>query len=226
MRRLKTVVTAVVAVAALSAVMSASAFAVALPEFSVKTNATSSFGASTFETTSSLLGAITSPNGSAELTATSKTLGALHLMFKGVKCHGPFGETAAGESLGDTKETVLVLGEYHLVRLSSGHVGAWLLINAVHIECLFSTGTLLLTVHGDLLGELTPVLTKTKNYELKLTQSKGKQGITEYENDSGVKVKAGGLKTSIDEGGEVASAQETQEGKITTVEETTLEKTT
>src|SRR6185437_8805820 len=207
MRRLKTVVTAFVGVVALFAVMSASASAVALPEFSKATNATGTIGTSTFETTSALLGSITSTSGTTEQTATSTQLGTLHIMFAGVKCHGPFGETAAGESLGDAAGVVLVLGEYHLVRIATGDVGVWLLINPVHIECLFASGTLLLVVQGNLLGLITPILTKTKSFTITLTQSKGSQTIKEFENDSGVKVKAS-LTTSIDEGTAVASAQQ------------------
>jgi hypothetical protein len=226
MRRLKTIVVAIVAVAAMSAVMSSSAFAVALPEFSVQTNAKATFNESLLEVISSLLGKITSTKGTAELTATSKTLGAVHVMFEGAKCSNGLEEGPA-ESLGDEKEIILVLGEYHLVRLSSGDVGVWLLIKPVHIDCLFKSGDLLVTVEeGNLLGLITPILTKTKTFELLLQQSKGKQTIKEYENDAGVKVKAGGLKTSIDEKAAVESAQETKGTKITTAAETTIEKTT
>lgn len=236
MRRLKVVVTAIVAVAALSAVMSASAFAVALPEFTVETPAKGTIGGSTFETTSALLGSITSTKGTSEIAATSKQLGTFHFMFEGVKCHGPFGESAAGESLGDAKEIVLVLGALHLVVGPGGVVLVWFLVKPVHIECLFSTGTLLLVVGkeatkeeeekgtvstNNLLGELTPTKTKTTKYSVKITQSKGKQGITEYENDKGEKLKAS-LTTSIDEGSPVGSAQESKEANITTEKETEL----
>lgn len=229
MRRLRKVVTAIVAVAALCAVVSASAFAVEpLPEFTVETPAKGTIGGSTFETTSALLGSITSTKGTSETAPTSKQLGTFHFMFEGVKCHGPFGESAAGESLGDAKEIVLVLGTYHLVVLLPGpHVLIWLLVKPVHIECLFSTGTLLLVVGDEtagtnnLLGELTPINTKTTKYSVKITQSKGKQGITEFENDKSEKVKAS-LTTSIDEGSPVASAQESKEANTTTEKETEL----
>jgi hypothetical protein len=214
-----------VAAAAVCAVVSASAFAVALPEFSGETGATGTIGASTFETTSALLGKITSPKGTSTTTATSKQAGKFHITFEEVVCHGPLGETGAGKSLGDSSGTVLVLGEYKVVRLSSGHAGIWLLLEPVHIECAFSSGSLLLVVSESVLGEITPVLTKTAKYELKVEGSKGKQNITQYENDAGAKVTEG-LKTSIDEGTAVASSQNSLEGKLTMAKEVTLEKTT
>jgi hypothetical protein len=78
---------------------------------------------------------------------------------------------------------------------------------------------------GATLAEITPILTKTTKYELKVAGSKGKQNFTQYEDDSGTKVTVE-LKTSIDEGTAVSASESILEDKLTAEEETTLEKTT
>jgi hypothetical protein len=220
MRRLTLGALALCAAAAVMFVVSASAFAVTLGEFTVETKAKSPKQkvTSTFETPDAFEGKLESTELESEQVPTSKQLGTLHIMFFGVKCVGSLLGTAAAESLGDEKEMVLVLGEYHIVDTNK----ILLLINPVHIECLFSSGTVLLEVKGDLLGELSPTGKKTTAFKLKVEGSAGKQKITEYENNSGTKVKPK-LETSNNEGTEQASDQnESKEVSLETEKETEL----
>lgn len=218
MHRLRFVALALVAMAAVLGVMSASAFA-ELEEFTVETPATTPLTkvTSTFETPSAFEGSVVSSELEAEQAPSSKKLGTLHIIFKATKCKNPLLGTASGESLGDSAGIVLVLGEYHVV--NSGLV--LLLISPVHIECLFSSGTVLLVVEGDLLGKLTQV-NKTK-FELEVKGSKGKQtNATEYENNSKEKV-ATKLETSSSLGTKAASSQnESANTVINTTKETEL----
>jgi hypothetical protein len=224
MRRLKLSVPVALVATALFALTATAAFAEALGEFTVLTNAKSPKQAvtSTFESPNSLEGSITSSELESEQTATSKKLGTLHIMFFGVKCVNPFLGTVPGESLGDAKEIVLVLGEYHILGLVTGGVKLWLLINPVHIECLFSP-VQLIVVGGNLIGTLTSGGGKTKAFKLTLKGSKGSQEIKEFTNDAGEKVKASLTSEKNENGKKEASSQnESKEVSVETTSETEL----
>ena len=102
---------------------------------------------------------------------------------------------ATCNSLGDKSNsgTVLVHGTYHVVpRLPSG-VLLLLLLLPVHLFCLLAGISVLELETGDILGILTPVNKKVKtseHYTLSFKQSKGKQEVTEYDNDAGTMAKA------------------------------------
>ena len=84
-------------------------------------------------------------------------------------------------------------GTYHVVpRLPSG-VLLFLLLLPVHYLCLLAGVSVLILTTGNILGILTPVGKKvktTEHYTLSFKQSKGKQEVTEYDNDAGAMAKA------------------------------------
>jgi len=192
----------------------------ALSEFTVETKATTPKQkvTSTFETPETFEGKITSTELESEQTPTSKKLGTLHIQFFGVKCE-KLGVKVSGHSLGDAAGVVLVLGEYHLLGL--GYI--WLLINTVHIECESPFGVELITVGGNLVGIILPILEKTNKFTLVLKGKTGKQEITEFTNDNGETVKPA-LKTELNENGkpQPSSQNESAEVLLETEKETEI----
>jgi hypothetical protein len=220
MRRLKMLGLAVVAVFAVAAVVASAASAVVLPEFSVESSSTGTSETAKLNLTGA---AITCTSGTSNAVATSKKDGRGLISFsgctlKGEECH----------SLADAAGAILIgmegtEGTYHLVRIKSGDAGIWFLIPAVHIECKFEA--LLVVVQGNVLGLITPILSDTKTFEVKVNVVAGKQEITEFENNSGEKVKAK-LEGSINGGAFKAATQESANNKFTSTLLTEITKTT
>jgi hypothetical protein len=182
-----------------------------LPEFSVETGFTGTSGKSKL----GLAGAeVSCTSGTSEGTATSKKLGKFTIDFKGCKAVG-----TECHSLGDAKEVILMSGRYHLVKLKPEDVGVWFLILELHVECAV-LGTLAL-IKGNVLGLITPILSKTTKFEIKLNVKEGKQEFTEFERDGGEKVKAA-LEGSVNGGAFKAATEELAENKITTTKETEI----
>ena len=174
-----------------AAISAASASAeIVLPQFSSASSALGSGGASTLETVGG------KKVGSTHLTFTTAPentrLGTFTIDFFEVT------EPALGarcNSLGDPSNggVILVHGTYHVVpRLPSG-VLLLLLLLPVHLLCLLAGVSVLVLITGDILGILTPVGKKVKtseHYTLSFKQTKGKQEVTEYDNDAGAMAKA------------------------------------
>jgi hypothetical protein len=222
MRRLRIFGVVLLGVFVLGVCVSGSASAVALPEFSVETNATGTNGESKvnltgieFECTS----------GADTLKAVSKSLGKFTIEFTGCElvaeeCHS---EVSATEKT--TAKIILLGGEYHLVRGASGRVFVWFLIPAQTVKC--KHGATLIGLVGSLLGLITPILTTTKSYEvgINVVGTAKSQEWTEYENDSGVKV-AVSFKAKIGSGTLKNATLELADNKYSMVSATEIIKTT
>src|SRR4029077_2097497 len=209
MERLKVVGLTLMSTVLLGAVTAIPAHAVALPEFTVETGFKSATGSGVFET--NFIEKISCKKSTGKGTPKNKQDGTYSVDFEG--CTGPFGESC--ESLGDSVGVILTTGEYHLVRLKAKEAGIWFLTNETHIDCL-QKAELLVLVKGDFLGKITPVLTKTTAFEVEVKKASATtQAITEYENDAGTKVKAGGLLTSVDGKAFNKSSEESKENKLT-----------
>jgi hypothetical protein len=228
MHRFKIVLLSVVAVVALAGLAS-TASAVVLPEFTVETAATGASGTGVLETNAAIVGKVTCLKNTSETTATNKTSGAFHIHFTSCVCKKTAalgGGTAVAESLGDSAGIILSLGTFTLVRLKTADAGVFFLVTPFDIDCLYSTEELL-NIKGSFLSLIEPVLTKTKTFKLNVEQSGGVQKIVEYENNSGTKVTAEGLKTEVaNTGGFIKSAEESQANVLTTTEATEIVKTT
>ncbi|HEV3046941.1 MAG TPA: hypothetical protein VGY13_06220 [Solirubrobacteraceae bacterium] len=186
MRRLPYVAVTLLVAASILAIATTAAFAI-LGEETTETSEGAPLQKDTWtlEAPSAFEGSVVSTEQEIEFAPTSKKLEDYHRMLKGVKCKNPLLGTATGESLGDAAGIVLQLGELHWVDANL----ALILWNPVHLECLYSSGTVLLIVSGANLGKVSPTNSKTKRFSLELKGSKGKQtNVTEYENNSGEKV--------------------------------------
>jgi hypothetical protein len=222
MTRLKFSVLALLAVAASFAAMSASAFAITLPEYTVATNAKAAEQSvtSTFENEGFLQGTIVSPKLEASLMATSKSEGTFKDTFKESKCKTLLGEASA-ESTGQSAGVIVVEGTYKIVGNTAKKVNEALqVLKEVDISCLLSS-PLEITVKGDVLGTLTPEKTKGTSFAIKVKASKGAQEVTEYEEDSGTKVKTG-LETTVLGSSTASTQNESTTVAITTEKETEL----
>jgi hypothetical protein len=226
--RMKAGTVTMLALGILSALTS-TAWAVALPEFSVETGLSEGLGTAVIETNAAIVGKVTCAEGSGEYTMSSKASGADHLQLSNCVCKKTSalgGGTAVAESLGDSARTVLSLGTFTLVRLKTADAGVFLLVTPFDIDCLYSTEELL-NIKGSFLGLLEPILTKTKSFKLTISQSGGVQSIKEYENDNGTKVAAEGLKTEVaNTGGFIKSAVELAICQLTAATATEVVKTT
>jgi len=214
MKRLKVLGLTIMAVFMLSAMASASAWAVALPEFSVQTNFTGKSGAGKLVAVGI---EIKCTAGSNTGTATSKTAGNVTLTFTGCTLG-----TKKCSTAGDVAGTVLIASTYTLVRLASGKAGIDIKTTEKSIECEGST----IKVKGEVLGELTPVLTKTKAFKLIVAVVEKKQAITEYENNAGEKKKLTEPLVANIGLGFVSATEESAENNITAEKETEITKTT
>jgi hypothetical protein len=222
MQRFKVLGLALMAVFALGAFASASASAVALPEFSVETNATGTNGAGKLNLTGA---EVECTSGADTLKSASKTLGKFTIEFSGCELVAEECHTEVSATEKTTAKIILIGGEYHLVRGASGRVFVWFLIPAQTIKC--KHGATLIGVVGSLLGLITPLLTTTKSYEIGVNTvgTAKNQEWTEFENDAGGKV-AVSLKGKIGVGTEKNVSEETANNKITTVSATEVIKTT
>jgi hypothetical protein len=220
MRRLNMLGLSVLAGCALTAVVASAASAVVLPEFTVESKSTGTSETVKFNLTgASIICVIAFMN--ATPTSHMKSKGLIWLLgclLKSEECH----------SLGDTAENILIgmegtEAEFHLVRLSSGSSGIWVLKPPTHILC--KSSSLLVKWQGNMLGAVTPILTKTTKFLVNVNVVAGKQEITEFENDAGEKVKAK-LEGSINGGAAKGATMEMANLKASTELETEIIKTT
>jgi len=232
MHRVKVVCLALMAVFALGVVAAASASAAELPEFKTETKGTLTGGA----------GELTSPGGVIKceklsgtfepLSSKSKTLGTYTLSFS--ECtEKKF--TLACRSLGDkfnsetapANGTILTGGEWHLVPgpKQSPTALMLLLVTELHVECSSKTLStqFLFLIKGDVLGKISPLGSKTKEFEVNVLATENKQELTKFENDSGTEVEAG-LKVSIDGAAAETAGENSPKAKLTMEKETEIEK--
>ena len=194
----------------LTAVSAATASAVELPEFTVESASTSTSGKSTLSIGNTKISCAGSAGSSSPL---SKKLSKFSFSLTtcklgGEQCH----------SLGDAAGTILVTGEYHLVRGTKAEEALlWILFVSVHFECLFAET--LITLRGNLLGALTPINLRSRIFHLVKSLFEGKQAITRFTNNEGAEVEAK-LEGSLN-GGEFKSATEQSEANSFTTEKET-----
>ena len=235
MHRVKVVCLALMAVFALGVVAAASASAAELPEFKTETKGTLSGGSGEL---TSKAGAIKCEKltGTFEpLSTKSKTLGTYTLNF--TTCKEPK-LTLACKSLGDPYNsaskpengTILTGGEWHLVPGPKQVPTALilLLVKELHVECSNAglTITVLFLIKGDVLGLITPLGTKTKEFkvEVKTTKAEGtEQEEKTFENDSGTVVSAK-LESSLDSGTIEPAGENSSAATLTMETETEIEK--
>ena len=231
MNRLKILLLALLTVCVVGVAMTSSASAeVTLPEFMTETSGSATAGEG--ELTSSTGTVIKCTDLAARLSFTSRRLGLFTFDF--LTCTARvLGQTLGCKSLGDTYKnnarpneggTILVGGEWHLLR---PFYLIWLLLKEVHIECSNEklTITALILVRGNVLGTLKAKAGSKKEFEIavKTTERGGtKQEVTEYENDEGAKVKAGGLESSVNGGAFSASGENSPVALLTTEANTEL----
>ena len=115
-------------------------------------------------------------------------------------------------------------GEWHLLR---PFYLIWLLLKEVHLECSNEklTITALILIRGNVLGLIKAKSGSKKEFlvEVETTEPTGtKQRVTEYENDEGAKVKAGGLESSTNGGAFAAAGENSSVATLVTNENTEL----
>jgi hypothetical protein len=189
MKHLKTIGLVLAAVFALTA-FSAAAASAALPEIQFEgkevpagTPIKSKSGKSTLETKSGEKVSCTADTNAGEVTGakTSKTT----VTFTGCTAFGILKCNTTGAKSGE----IILKSNVKLVYInkSAKEVGlAFELEKEVTIEC---TSSQKLHVRGGNIGKLTPVNSPTSKPTLTFAQTKGVQSPTEYENESGGKVK-------------------------------------
>jgi hypothetical protein len=214
MRRVSLSALALCAVAAIFAAVASSAFATALAEFSVATNAKSPLQTvtSTFETPSAFEGKLTSAELSSEQTATNKKEGTVNIKFLKTKCETVLFGNGTGTTPGQSAGVVQSTGTYQIVDSNK----ILLNISATKVNCEGTSPEVKLSVEGTVLGTLSPEAKKTKKFELTVKGKKGKEEPAEYENNSGTKVKTSLLTTNNITESPTASDQ--NESKAVTLE--------
>jgi len=233
MRRLKIAGLAVMAALSLFVVVTASASAAVLPEFTVETNGTGSGGETEFISGSA---AFKCRSATSIMRDVNKREGVVTADFS--QCSATvLGEKLFCASLGDpfakngseiTNSTILRGGTAHLVRGPKGSPIALVLLQGpeLHIECSNAKSTIvvLALLKGTLLGGVTPLRTKTKTFELKVETTKAggtEQKFKDYENDSGTEV-AAKVESSINGGAFEAEGVNAEPAKGTAERETEI----
>ncbi len=214
MQRLKILGVALMAVFALSAVVSATASAalpVVLPETAETWKGTS--GSGTLETLKGTQ--IVCKEATSEGTIEAKKpLGLFHIDLHGCSSSG-----VECMSLGDKNETILVLGSYHIVFDSLKPLGTAILflLEPVHNEC--PLGGSLLILEGEVLCLIKPIEVLTKHLEIVCDDTKGDPSETVYWGEKGEEIKIKeGLKTIKNEKTTEASGESTTSLILTTNE--------
>ena len=223
MQRFKILGLVLMAVFALSAVVSATASA-ELPVILTKAKVVA--GAVKFKGTNTTTTKLVKLNGS-EVSCSGNTvegefeakkpLGLFHIHFTG--CKGPLATTCTG--LSDAAGTILALGTIHIVydKLGTGtELGAAVLflIELLHFSC----SIVLILVKGELLCLITPINKLATVFTTKCEQEKaGDPKEVVYWNDEGkeVNIKEGLLASESD--GTFEMSSQVGEGAITTAEE-------
>ena len=187
MRRLKIIGVAALAVFALTAIASATAFALPTLNPNTAVSFTGTSGIGKLEVLGSSLLVECKKNADEGSFAAGTVLGPFHIKFS--ECTAKLGTTNLGTctGLGDTETGVILsLGEDHLVYDSLSPLGAALLflVEPTHFECKSIT-TVLITVLGSVLCLITPIGTITKAPKVKCEGEKGDAKETTYWNDAG-----------------------------------------
>ncbi len=190
MHRLKILGVALMAVFALSVVVSATASAavVILPEVAESWKGESGVGS--LEVLKGAAKIECKKDKSEGTFEATKPLGTFHIDFEGCKA-----SIAACTGLGEAKEVILTLGTTHLVfdtlaaKLSENGVGVLFLVEPTHFECLGK----LFVVSGQLLCLIKPPEKLAKHFEIVCSKGKesGDPGETVYWNEEGKEVKMG-----------------------------------
>jgi hypothetical protein len=232
MRRLKLLVLSILAVFMLGAVASAVASAeVSLPLFTVKTGGTFTSKESTLFIEGQK---IKCAKDKGTTTPTNERLGTFTVDFE--ECRGPAtvgGCWSLGDAVNTTTKlgTILVGGEYHLVRPVKSEASAliWFLLSKedkeevaapklkpVHIEC--EKTVKLILIWGNLLCKIEPFHSNTTAFKVVCESKEETQELKEFEGNKEEIVKTG-LKGTVDEG------KEREAGETTAEELTAAEKT-
>ena len=206
---------ALMAVFALSAVVSATASAhvLILPTLTAIEDWTGESGAGTLEalpggTTNEIACKKDKSEGTFEK---DKPLGLFHITFEG--CTAGFG-TLTCTGLGDANGIILSLGTAHLVWDKLGAEmggGVLFLVENTHFLCVGLGKDVLFLVEGEVLCLIKPVEMLTKHFEIVCEGSGGDPGETTYWNEDGTEVKMGQEKllTSENEGTGKMSSEKT-----------------
>lgn len=211
----------------ITAMAATPAYAVELPEFTLKTNGKTTGGAVTINNHLGVVYTCTSWAGTT--TSTGGAGGNYSLTFS--ECTATILTVKmACRSLGDAYDnenapkhgTILSSGQYFLVPggAQTPPVSMLLLGNQLHIECTNETKTIahLLAERGWVLATFSPRNAKTKEFKLAFKGKEGKQELTEWENDKGEVTKIG-LESSLD-GGSFEADDEIAEVTLSTEKET------
>ena len=215
MQRFRILGVALVAMFALSAVVSATASAEVkiLPALTAEEKWTGESGAGTLEAL---------PGGSTHEVACkkdksegtfeqNKPLGLFHITFEG--CTAGFG-TLTCTGLGEGNGIILSLGSAHLVWDKLGAelgTGVLFLPEPTHFLCVGLGKDVLFLVTGEVLCLMKSSVPLTKHFEIVCEGTKGDPGETTYWNEGGTEVKMGEEKllTSENEGAGAMSSEKT-----------------
>jgi hypothetical protein len=212
MNRIKLVLLSVMAITAITAV--ASATASALPEFlpaGTLATFTSTSGPGTLESASGTQIVCSADTNSGSITGATTVK--LTIKFTGCKAFGFINCKTSGA--GESEIVVNATGTLGYVSKTGPKVGLALAVTPFEFSCAggLATGK----VQGTLIGEVTPVNTKSLTGKLILTQSKGSQTIKLFE---------GGSETQLEvsqNGGAFEKAGEQTTDTITFAEEITVD---
>jgi hypothetical protein len=209
MQRFRILGVALMAMFALSAVMSATASAEVkiLPTLTVEEKWTGESGKGTLEVLGGEGIECTKDKSEGTFEA-NKPLGKFHIHLEGCKTAGGITCTGLSEKTG----IILALGTFHLVWNKLGAelgAGALFLVELTHFVCLF----VLVEVEGEVLCLIKPVGAKVKHFEVvcKPAALAGDPGETTYWNEGGTEVKMGEEKllTHESDGAGVMSSENT-----------------
>lgn len=200
MKRFKLLGLALVAVFALAAAFSASAFA--LPELLGQgANATyegkNTAANPTLETTKSEK--IVCKEATANGVQETNSLASFHISFKGCESSG-----FKCNSSGDETGVILVLGSAHYVDSTPGNVAILFLFEELTIKC---TALVTLKVKGDIVCPVLEALTSAATHEFHCTESAGKPSTTSWLNDEN-ETQTAKVETSKNGGAFIESAEQ------------------
>jgi hypothetical protein len=147
--------------------------------------------------------------------ASSKRLGTFDLLLEKCLAKTSFGlELCTGLGDKENSSSILVLGSYHLRRLSKAepkHIMVAFLLKEVHLTCVVGVFSALFVVKGCMLGLITPVGSLTKTNKISLKQTGGANEFTEVLNDAETATEKCILEESENEGSFTQVGWETTE---------------
>jgi hypothetical protein len=193
MQRLKPIVVALVAIAAMSAVASATASA-ALPQFKwagTKKGFTSTQeGSGTLESTSSLAPKVSCTGGtsSGEVEGVSPSKNVTNVIVKFTGCTASGGKCGTATAASGEITTVKLVGVLGYINTKSTPKEVGLLLHPkegtkfTSFKCEGNSFTN--NVTGEVIGKMTPVNEATTHFKLTFTQTKGVQGVQSFEGET------------------------------------------